>query len=199
MKVNVKQLINEFLSKHDANLDSIISNKDEKTELYKGRKFLTEFVNNLQNLNNFAKELSNDLTNIDPNTMDGKNQPNSKIVNWRLEQKSGSLEDVDPHDDEATNIPINYIFDFDYKFDGNVYPLSLSIEGVVYFSRTPYRSGNYFTQPEGGEANIDYKDIGNTTKLTLHDREDGDEIDISWLTPQIKNKIVGQIVSNYIG
>lgn len=163
--------IAESLTKYSANLDEIMDNIDQMGELLNSKQFLTTLVNDL---------------------ISGKRN----VTQWKIMDQSGSLEDVDP-ETENDSFDINYSFDFNYKYGDKVIPLSIFISGDVYFTRTPYRSGNYFTPPEGGEAVIDDKSLGQTLDVALFDK-DGRDLNIKWLTPDLKEKLIQQIIKDYV-
>lgn len=165
--------ITESLTKYSANLDEIMDNVDQMSELLNSKPFLTTLVNDII-------------------------KGSRNITQWKIMDKAGSLEDVDP-DSDRDYFDINYSFDFDYKYADKVIPLSIFISGNVYFSRTPYRRGNYFTPPEGGEAVIDYNSLAQTLDVSLYDK-DGIELDVKWLDndPKLKLALINQIIKDYI-
>jgi hypothetical protein len=167
----MKKSTNESITKKSANLDEIVNNVDEMDALLRSREFLTTLVNDLIN-----------------------NKRN--IIEWKLVDGNGSVSDVDSQELKDT-FGVEYSFDFKYNYQGKTLMMTLFVSGEVPFKVSPVRSGNYFTPPEGGEVSVDYKNMGKELDLSLFD-QDGSEIDISWLTPELEEKLTKQILQDYI-
>jgi hypothetical protein len=167
----MKKVTNESLTKNSANLDEIIGNVDQMDALINSREFVTSLINDLIN-----------------------NKRN--VVEWKLVDGNGSLDSIDPHTIKDT-FGIDYSFDFKYKYQDQVVPLTIFISGEVPFKVSPRVRGDYFTQPEGGEATVDYKYLANNLDLGLFD-QDGTDIDISWLTPELKKRVTTEIIKDYV-
>lgn len=171
MEKIVKDLIKESLTKYSANLEEIMDNVDEYDQIINSKEFLTTLVNDLIN--------------------------NRNIVEWKLMDSHNGLEDVDPFDNEKDSFDIDYSFDFKYRYKDKVIPLTLFIKGDVYFSRTPYRSASRMQPAEGGEAEVDYKNLDYGLDLSLFG-QDGEDINIKWLTPDLKKRLVQQLLKDYV-
>jgi hypothetical protein len=168
----VKDLIKESLTKYSANLDEIMDNVDQLDEIINSKEFLTTLINDLIN-----------------------NKRN--VTEWKLMDSHNGLEDVDPFDNEKDRFEIEYSFDFKYKYQDKIIPLTLFINGDVYFSRTPYRSASHMQPAEGGEAEVDYKNLDYGLDLSLF-TQDGDEVNIKWVTPDLKKRLVQQLLKDYV-
>lgn len=168
----MKQVTNESsLTKNPANLDDIINNTDKMETLLNSREFLTNLVNDLIN-----------------------NKRN--VVEWKLVDGSGSVEDVD-HESLKNSFGVDYSFDFKYRYNGQIIPLTIFITGDVYFKRPQYRDATHMQPAEGGEAVIDDQDLGNQLDLSLFDK-DGSEVNISWLTPELEKQVTKSIIKDYV-
>lgn len=167
----MKKRVNETLTKKDANLDEIVNNVDELEKLLGSREFLTTMINDLVN-----------------------NKRN--VVEWKLVDGVGSVDDIDSQSLKDT-FGVDYNFDFKYNYQGKIVPLTLFISGEVPFNVTPKRGGDYLTPPEGGEVKVDYNNMGKNLDLGLFDQE-GSEVDISWLTPELESRVTKEILQDYI-
>lgn len=167
----MKPKVNESLTKYSANLDEIVNNVDEMDKLLRSREFVTKLINDLVN-----------------------NKRN--VVEWKIVDSVGSIEDIDP-DSLRDTFGVDYSFDFKYNYEGQIIPLTIFISGEVPFDVSPVRRGDYFNPPEGGEATVDYKNMGSHLDLGLFDK-DGSEIDISWLTPELEAKVTRELLQDYV-
>lgn len=170
----MKKVTNESsITKNSANLDDIINNTDKMEGLLNSRDFITNLINDLIN-----------------------NKRN--VVEWKLVDSSGSIDDVDPESLKNT-FGVDYSFDFKYRYGNEVIPLTMFITGEVSFDRTPYRSASRMQPAEGGEAVIDDKDLGNQLDISLFDKDGGD-IDISWLkqNPALEKQVTSSILKDYV-
>lgn len=167
----MKKVTNESITKNSANLDQILNNVDETEKTLQSKEFQTVLVNDLIN-----------------------GQRN--VTEWKITDGNGSVSDIDP----ATlkdYFDIDYSFEFKYKYKGKLYQLSLFISGLVHFNVNPVDNGNWVNAPSGGEAVVDDKNLGNGLDLALYD-QDGSEISIKWLTPELEKKLTKQIIKDYV-
>lgn len=167
----MKNPTNESITKNTANLDEIMGNVDEMDAILKSREFQTALINDLIN---------------------GKRN----VTEWKIVDGNGSLESIEPHTIKDT-FGIDYSFDFKYKYGDQLIPLTIFISGEVPFNVSPRMSGDYFTQPEGGAASVDFKNLGMGLDLSLFDK-DGSEVDISWLTPELEKRVTKSIIADYV-
>lgn len=167
----MKQKTNESISKNSANLDEIMHNTDEMDALLNSREFITTLINDLLN-----------------------NKRN--IVEWKIVDGNGSANDIDG-DSIKDTFGVDYSFEFKYKYQDVVVPLTLFITGNIPFNVSPRRSGDWFTPPEGGEVSIDFNKMGSDLDLSLFDK-DGSELNVKWLTPDLSSKVAKQILQDYL-
>lgn len=167
----MKKTTNESITKNTANLDEIVNNIDEMDAILGSRDFITNLFNDLRN-----------------------NRRN--VAEWKLVSGSGNAQEIDPETID-NYFGVDYIFDFKYKYLDKVVPLTLYIVGKVYFNRSDYRGASHTQPAEGGEAVVDEKDLGKNVDLTLMDNE-GEEINISWLTPELKIQVAKAILNEVI-
>lgn len=162
-----------MFSKRSANLDEIIDGEQNPSpeEILKSRDFQTNLINDLIN-----------------------NKRN--VSSWEVYEQSGSIQDIDNQDDN--DFDIDYMFNFKYNYKGVEIPLSIFINGTVdvnwvgkYISATHWQPAEY-PQPE-----IDEKSLGRMLDFSLFD-DDGSEVDISWLTPELERKVAKSIISPYL-
>jgi len=167
----MKTTTNESITKNTANLDEIVNNVDELDAILNSREFITKLIDDLRN-------------------------KKRNVVEWKLVDGKGTTDDIDPHS-IADTFGVNYIFDFKYKFGDKIIPLSIIISGEVPFDVTPHKRGNWFTPPEGGAVTVDYKNMGSGLDLGLFD-QDGSELNIKWLTPELRSSVTKEILQNYV-
>lgn len=167
----MKKTTNESITKNSANLDDIINNVDEMDLIIKSKEFQTSLINDLIN-----------------------NKRN--IVEWKLMDSSGGLGDVE-QGTIKDNFDIDYSFDFKYRYNGKIIPLTLFITGNIHYNISPSRNGDWLNAPEGGEVEVDKQNLGSGLDLALFD-QDGSEISIKWLTPDLEKKLTKQIMQEYV-
>lgn len=167
----MKKLTIESFTKFNANLDEIMGNVDEMDQLLNSREFITTLITDL---------------------ISGKRN----VVEWQLVDGHGKSEDVDS-DSLKDEFGINYSFEFKYRFKDQVIPLTIFIAGDVKLIKTPYRSASYLQPAEGGGNEVDFNDLGRELDLSLYDK-DGSEINIKWLTPDLKKKVTREIIKDYV-
>lgn len=168
----MKKITNEStLTKNPANLDDIINNTDKMEALLNSREFLTNLVNDL-------------ITN------------KRNVVEWKLVDGKGSADDID-HESLKNSFGVDYSFEFKYRYNGQIIPLTIFITGEVSFDRAPYSNATRMQPAEGGEAVIDDQDLGNQLDLSLFDK-DGGEVNISWLTPELEKQVTKSIIKDYV-
>jgi hypothetical protein len=174
-----KIILAELFSKRSANLEEIVDQD------------LNPSTDDVLKSDHFQKSLFSDL-------IDGM----KNFANWKVVEKSGSLDSVEHYDDDS--FPINYDFQFTYNYKGASFPLSLMITGYIDISwNGRYRSATYLDPPEYPEASIDTKRMGDKIKVNLY-TEDGSEIALQrtdgkpWMTDQIKRNIANAVLSPYL-
>ncbi len=169
----IRKLVKESITRFNANLEEIMDNNDELSQIYNSREFLIS--------------LFNDLINKKRN-----------VVEWKVMMANNDSESASPYDESSDgDFNVEYDFDFTYNYNGKPLKLTMFITGTVAFTQTPTNGGDWFTPPSGGGKNIDFKDLGNGLDFTLFD-DDGTEINTSWLTPDLKKKIVAQVMKDYV-
>lgn len=114
------------------------------------------------------------------------------IDSWTVHKSSGSIDDLESENDKKFRV--DYDFDFKYNFHGIKVPLTLFINGEVEVDHKPTKS---WTPREYSKPSIDYNTLGNHVDLALYD-DDGSEISLTWLTPELKAKVVKSIISPYL-
>jgi len=166
-------MVNELYSKRSASLAEIVdgSENPSKDEVLKSKDFQVNLVNDLIN-----------------------NKKNVK--SWTIRDQHGSMEDLRDTDDDRFHV--DYDFDFVYNYKGVDVPLTMFINGDVDVDwRGSYRSATHWQPAEHPEASIDYKNLGRMLDLALFD-DDGSEISLTWLTPELRNQLVKSIISPYL-
>lgn len=166
-------MINELFSKRPANLEEIIDSDANPTQeqIFKSKDFQVNLVNDLIN-----------------------NKRN--VTSWEVYDKHGSMEDLQGSDDDSFNI--DYTFNFKYNYKGTEIPLTLFINGEVPVNwHGSYRSATHYNPSEYPEPSIDDRSLGGSLDLALFD-DDGSEISLTWLTPELQSKVVKSIISPYL-
>jgi hypothetical protein len=166
-------MINELFSKRPANLDEIADGdaNPSKDEILNSKDFQVNLVN----------DLVNNKKNVD---------------SWKVVQSSGSMDDLQSTEDDQFNL--DYDFDFVYNFHGIKIPLTLFINGNVDVNWDGrYVSATHWQPAEHPRAEIDYRNLGTGLDLALYD-DDGTEVSLQWLTPELKNRVVKSIISPYL-
>jgi hypothetical protein len=174
-----KIILAELFSKRSANLEEIVDQD------------LNPSDNDILKSDHFQKSLFTDL-------IDGM----KNFANWKVIEKSGSLDSIEDYDDDS--FPIHYDFDFTYNYKGTPIRLSLVITGNIDISwNGRYRSATYLDSPEYPRASIDTKRIGDKIDVNLY-TEDGSEVALqrtdgkSWMSPQIKRDVAKAVLSPYL-
>lgn len=162
-----------MFSKRSANLDEIVDGDQNPSleEILKSKDFQVNVINDLIN-----------------------NKRN--VVSWEVYEKSGSMEDLESDSDDR--FPIDYTFNFTYKYKETEIPLTLFINGDVdvdWIGR--HISASHYQPAEYPEPKIDEKNLGRMLDIALFD-DDGSEIDIQWLTPDLVTKVAKSIISPYL-
>jgi len=168
-----EEMINELYSKRPASLAEIVdgSENPSKDEILKSKDFQVNLINDLVN-----------------------NKRNVK--SWEVYDKKGSIEDLRGTDDNRFNI--DYDFNFTYNYKGVDIPLTLFINGDVDVDWVgSYRSASHWNPAEYPEPEIDQRSLGRMLDLALFD-DDGSEIGLTWLTPELETQVVKSIISPYL-
>lgn len=166
-------MINELFSKRPANLDEIADGdaNPSKDEILNSKDFQVNLIN----------DLINNKKNVD---------------SWSVMQSSGSMQDLQSTEDDEFNV--DYDFDFVYNFHGIKVPLTMFINGAVDVNWSgSYRSATHWQPAEYPEPEIDNRSFGRGLDLALYD-DDGSEISLQWLTPELKTRVVKSIISPYL-
>lgn len=166
-------MINELYSKRSANLGEIVDNDNNpsKDEIF--------------NSKDFQVNLINDLINKKQN-----------VERWTVHKSSGSMSDLESTEDNQFNV--DYDFDFVYNFHGIKIPLTLFINGAIDVNwHGSHRPATHWNPAESPEPSIDNRTFGKHVDLALFD-DDGSEISLTWLTPDLKVKVVKSIISPYL-
>lgn len=162
-----------MFSKRSANLDEIVDGDGTPTP------------EQVLNSKDFQVNLINDLINNKRN-----------IIEWKVIDNSGSINDLENGDDDSFDI--DYSFDFKYNYKGVPVPLTLFINGRVDVKwMGKYISATYYNPPEYPQPEVDDKSLGKTLDISLFD-DDGSEIGIQWLTPDLEAKVAKAIISPYL-
>lgn len=173
-----KIILAELFSKRSANLEDIVDHDNDPS------------TDDVLKSEHFQKTLFTDLISGMRN-----------LSNWKVVEKSGSLEDIDNTQEDS--FPINYDFDFTYNYKGTPIPLSLIINGSIDISwNGRYRSATPDQPAEHSEPSIDSKYLGDNIDVTLY--SDGSKVPLvkadgqSWMTPQIKKNVANAVLSPYL-
>lgn len=169
----IRKIIKESITRFNANLEEIMDNNDELGQIYNSREFLTTLFNDLVH-----------------------NKRN--VIEWKVMGAHNGSEDASLYDDSAYgDFKVDYDFDFVYNYKGKQLKLTMLINGNITFTQGKTNSGDRFTPPSGGEMNIDQNSLGNDLDLTLFDNE-GKEVSTTWLTPDLKKKVIDQVMKDYV-
>jgi hypothetical protein len=167
------KMINELFSKRPANLAEIVDGDGNPSK------------DEILNSKDFQVNLINDLVNNKKN-----------VDSWRVIQSKGSTNDLESTDDDK--FAVDYDFEFVYNFHGIKVPLTLFINGNVDVNWSGRHIPATHMQPaEHPESEIDYRTLGRDLDLALFD-DDGSEISLTWLTPELKTSVVKSIISPYL-
>lgn len=166
-------MINElYSSRRASNLESIVDEdkNPSKDEILNSKDFQVNLINDL-----LAKK------NVD---------------SWTVRQSNGSMDDLDSTQDHR--FPVDFDFDFVYNFHGIKVPLTLFINGEVDVNwKGSHRSATHSNPSEHPEPEIDNKNLGRGLDLGLFD-DDGSEVSLTWLSPDLKTKVVKSIIGPYL-
>lgn len=167
-------MINElYSSRRASNLEHIVDeeNSPKKDEILNSKDFQVNLINDL---------------------IDKK----KNVDSWTVRKSSGSIQDLESDDD--TQFPVDFDFDFVYNFHGIKVPLTLFINGEVDVNWSgSHRSATYWNPSESPEPEIDKRSLGRGLDLALFD-DDGSEISLNWLTPEIQTRVVKSIIDPYL-
>lgn len=167
-----KITLNELFSKRNANLAEIVDGADNPTS--------TEILNS----DDFLGSLFSDLV------------MNRNISNWQIMQKAGSMEDIDNENQDS--LKIDYDFKFTYNYKGIPVGLNLFMDGEIYIRwQGRYRPQTHTSPAEHPQPYPDQRTMGEYVNLSLYDDE-GEQINIDKLTPDLKLKVVKAILSPYL-
>jgi hypothetical protein len=166
-------MINELYSKRPANLEEIVdgSGNPSKDEIFNSKDFQVNLVNDLIN-----------------------NKKN--VESWSVRKSSGSMSDLQSTEDNQFDV--DYDFDFIYNFHGIKVPLTLFINGAIDVNwQGSHRSATHYNPAESPEPSIDNRTFGKSLDLALFD-DDGSEINLTWLTPDLQIRVAKSIISPYL-
>lgn len=162
-----------MFSKRSANLDEIIDGDNTPTpeEIYNSKDFQVNLINDLIN-----------------------NKRN--VIEWKVIDNSGSMEDLKGDADDSFNL--YYSFDFKYTYKTTQVPLTIFISGDVDVNwDNGYISATHWQPAEHPSAEINNKNLGRNLDIALYD-DDGGEISLTWLTPDLEAKVAKSIISPYL-
>lgn len=166
-------MINELFSRRKADLDEIVDGEANPSK------------DEILNSKDFQVNLINDLINKKAN-----------VNSWQVRQSSGSMADLESTEDDR--FPVDYDFDFVYNFHGIPVPLTLFINGEIDVNwKGQHRSATHWQPAEAPQPEIDQRSFGRGLDLALYD-DDGSEISLTWLSPELKNKVVKSIIDPYL-
>lgn len=162
-----------MFSKRSANLDEIIEGDATPTpeDVLQSKDFQINLINDLINNKN-------------------------NVIEWKVIDNSGSMEDLRGGNDDSFDI--DYSFDFKYNYKGTPVSLTIFINGQVDVDWVgKYISATHWQPAEYPNAELDYKNLGKMLDIALYD-EDGSEISLQWLTPDLEAKVAKSIISPYL-
>lgn len=167
------EMINELFSRRKADLDEIVNGEANPTK------------DEILNSKDFQVNLINDLINKKKN-----------VNSWEVRKSSGSIEDLQSTDNDK--FPVDFDFDFVYNFHGIPVALTLFINGEIDVNwNGSQRSATYLQPAESPQPEIDQRSFGRNLDLALYD-DDGSEISLTWLSPELQTKVVISIISPYL-
>lgn len=168
----MKENIQELYSKRSGLLHDMIeaNNSPSMDEILNSRDFQTSLVGDL---------------------VSGK----KNITDWSLHDNNGSIEDLTSNEDNSFDV--SYNFSFKFKYNEIPVQLSLFINGTIDVRwRGSNRPATYTNPAETPQPEIDNRTFGKYLDLSLFSDE-GQEISLKWVTPDLKQKIVISILSPY--
>jgi hypothetical protein len=167
------EMINELFSRRKADLDEIVNGEANPSK------------DEILNSKDFQVNLVNDLINKKAN-----------VNSWEVRQSNGSLNDLESTEDDK--FPVDFDFDFVYNFHGIPVSLTLFINGEVDVNwNGSHRSATHWQPAEHPEPEIDQRSFGRDLDLALYD-DDGSEISLTWLSPELQTKVVKSIIAPYL-
>ena len=166
-------MINELFSRRKADLDEIVNGEANPSK------------DEILNSKDFQVNLINDLINKKAN-----------VNSWEVRKSSGSMEDLQSINDNK--FPVDFDFDFVYNFHGIPVALTLFINGEVDVDwKGSNRSATHWQPEESPRPEIDQRSFGRGLDLALYD-DDGTEISLHWLSPELRTKVVKSIIDPYL-